>query len=218
MSFQTRFQKKCEEVHGGHANSQKCVTTGPNQINGLWSTVTQSDAFSVIPGTETRLALVCEQKAVEAAEAPPAALLGDIRQFSNASGDRCCAVLILREDAPPVDVVGAPGLHANLLIQTKTVRDWINRPYGEFSAEFEKRRKLWEALCAYIHGQGAWLISAPGAKYLRIECKQGSALPAKLMELSYSPRHCGTGTRLTPGNTAETIFLPVDVIEITLGK
>ena len=51
---------------------------------------------------------------------------------------------------------------------------------------------------------------------MRIECKQGSALPAKLIELGYSPRHCGTGTRLTSGHTPETIFLPIDILEITL--
>ena len=96
------------------------------------------------------------------------------------------------------------------------VSDWLNKPRQEKTDLFEQRQKLWDALHRFIQGHGAWLTSAPGAKYLRIECKQGSALPAKLIELGYSPRHCGTGTRLTSGNTPETIFLPVDILEITL--
>jgi hypothetical protein len=84
------------------------------------------------------------------------------------------------------------------------------------ASQSERRTKLWDALHRFIQGHGAWLISAPGAKFLRIECKQGSALPAKLMELGYSPRHCGTGTRLNSGHTPETIFLPVDILEIKL--
>jgi hypothetical protein len=48
---------------------------------------------------------------------------------------------------------------------------------------------------------------------LRIECKQGSALPAKLIGLGYNLRQCATNTRITSGG-----FMPVDVIELSLGK
>jgi hypothetical protein len=82
------------------------------------------------------------------------------------------------------------------------------------ASQIERRKKLWDALSRFVHSQGdAWMISVPGAKNLRIECKQGSALPAKLSELGYSPRHCGMNTRIVSGG-----FTPVDVIEITLGK
>lgn len=96
----------------------------------------------------------------------------------------------------------------------KTVSDWINRPRQQGSDAFERHRKLWDALNRFIHNQGdAWLVSLPRAKFLRIECKQGSALPAKLSELGYNPRHCGMNTRIVSGG-----FASVDVIEITLGQ
>lgn len=77
----------------------------------------------------------------------------------------------------------------------------------------ERRKNLWDALKRFIESQGAWLTSVPGAKSLRIECRQGSALPSKLVGLGYSPRLCSTGMRIVSGG-----FTPVDVLEITLGK
>jgi hypothetical protein len=65
----------------------------------------------------------------------------------------------------------------------------------------------------------------------RIETPQGSALPAKLLELGYQPRHCGSATRLVPGGKIETItehssgepiirhhagIIPIDILEIEL--
>jgi hypothetical protein len=35
--------------------------------------------------------------------------------------------------------------------KTKTVRDWINRPYGDFSAAERRCNELWQALSAFIH-------------------------------------------------------------------
>lgn len=84
------------------------------------------------------------------------------------------------------------------------------------ASQIELRKNLFEALSKYIHGHGGWVISSPGRKDLRVEIPRGSSLPAKLADLGYSPRHCGTGTRLTSGNTPETIFLPVDILEIKL--
>jgi hypothetical protein len=117
--------------------------------------------------------------------------------------------------------------------KTKSVSDWANRPARPETAGLEQRRKLWEALRDFIHSVGSWVVSPPGQKEIRIECRQGSSLPAKLIELGYSPRHCGTGTRITATGTTETItkhsttgqpiirqhpgFVPVDIIEITLG-
>jgi membrane protein involved in colicin uptake len=40
---------------------------------------------------------------------------------------------------------------------------------------------------------------------LRFEVRRDSALPAKLIELGYAVRHCGTTIRLTPTGTVETI-------------
>jgi hypothetical protein len=115
--------------------------------------------------------------------------------------------------------------------KTKVVRDWVNRPPAKpTGADVEARRKLWEALSAYVSGEGGWVVSLPGAQSLRIECRQGSDLPIKLRALNYSVRAVGAGTRI--GTTTETItahstrapiirhhsgIFPVDVIEISLG-
>lgn len=75
----------------------------------------------------------------------------------------------------------------------------------------EQRKELWAALNAYIRDNGCHVVSKPGDKYLRFEMPRGSSLPAKLIELGYSPRHLNTDTRLQTG-----AFQPVDIIEITL--
>ena len=100
--------------------------------------------------------------------------------------------------------------------KTQTVRDWINRlPEKSRALEFEQRRKLWEALRAYIHSNGGSVTGLPGTKHLRVEVPRGSSLPAKLMEFGYDVRHSGTGTSLTPGTT-DAGCLPVDIIDISL--
>ena len=95
--------------------------------------------------------------------------------------------------------------------KTKPVSDWLNRPVEARTDLLEKRKKLWDALAKFIHAEGGHVTSAPHTKTLRIEVPQGSALPAKLTELGYSPRHLSTGMRIQIG-----AFLPVDVIEISL--
>jgi hypothetical protein len=115
--------------------------------------------------------------------------------------------------------------------KNKIVSNWANRPPRP-TAGLEQRRKLWEALSAFIHSNGGWVTSLPGSRDLRIEMPQGSALPSKLLELGYDPRHCGSSTRITAHGTTETItaqsstgqpiivqqsgFVPVDIIEIRL--
>ena len=111
--------------------------------------------------------------------------------------------------------------------------DWANRPpAAPTSAQSEKQQRLWTALNEYIAAQGGWVTSLPNKPVIRIECVQGSALPAKLIQLGYFPRHCGAGQRLVPGGAIETIvehsssgepisrrydgIIPVDVIEIEI--
>jgi hypothetical protein len=77
----------------------------------------------------------------------------------------------------------------------------------------EQRRKLWDALHAFIHSNGGAVVSVPGATVLRVEIPQDSSLPTKLTEAGWSPHHCGVTTRIGP-----TGFKAVDVIEISLGK
>jgi hypothetical protein len=114
----------------------------------------------------------------------------------------------------------------------KSVSDWAARkPDRPRAAEVEQRRLLWEALRDFIHAAGGWVVSLPGLREIRIEAPQGSSLPAKLIELGYSPRICGSSTRITPTGTIETIthhpigkpitrhhpgIVPVDILEIEL--
>jgi hypothetical protein len=94
---------------------------------------------------------------------------------------------------------------------SKVVRDWINRPRETRTGPLEKRRELSEALTEFVRQNGGWVISVPGAENMRIETPRDSALPTKLLELHYSVRSAGIGTRITSGK-----FLPVEVIEISL--
>jgi hypothetical protein len=75
----------------------------------------------------------------------------------------------------------------------------------------EKQRRLWQALHSRCQEHGAWVVSVPGHRELRIECRKDSTLPSKLKELGYEPRCCETHTRIEAGH-----FLPVDVISILL--
>jgi hypothetical protein len=94
----------------------------------------------------------------------------------------------------------------------KSVSDWANRPARPESSGAEQRRRLSEALSAFIHGHGGWVVSVPGSRKIRIEIPQGSALPVTLTEFGYPPRQCGVGTRIITAR-----IVPVDIIEIKLG-
>jgi hypothetical protein len=104
-----------------------------------------------------------------------------------------------------------------------------NPPAAPTKEISEKRQRLRDALTTFIQGAGGWVTSVPGAKNLRVEIRQGSSLPAKLIELGYHPRLCGAGTRL--GGVTETTndrrtaapiirqidgFIATDIIEIEL--
>ena len=125
------------------------------------------------------------------------------------------------------------GLRSHAALKSAIVSDWVNRPSpAPTSAELEKRRRLWEALSAWVSQHGGWFVSLPGNREIRIEIPQGSSIPARLQEFGFFPRHCGTSTRITGTGTTETIvehssgepiirhhsgFVPVDILEITLG-
>ena len=85
----------------------------------------------------------------------------------------------------------------------------MNRPPQARPDITEQRRKLWEALSAFIHSNGGHVVSPPGTKNLRVALPQNSALSARLLELGYS-------ARALVGGTENHGFMPVDVIEITL--
>lgn len=99
----------------------------------------------------------------------------------------------------------------------KQISDWINRPRSQKLDLSEQRQKLFEALNAFIRQQGGWVTSLPSAENLRFEIPRKSSLPSRLLELGYSVRAAGIGTRIT-GATEHHGFTPVDIIEITLGK
>ena len=113
----------------------------------------------------------------------------------------------------------------------KQIDDWLKSQHQTDRArseQIERRQKLWTALADFIRESGAWLVSPPGAKYLRIECLPGSILPAKLTEFGYSVQHCGTTTRcgietvIAHSRTGKQIvqsrdgIIGVDILEISL--
>ncbi len=112
--------------------------------------------------------------------------------------------------------------------KTKTVNDWLRRPYREFAEAEKRRNELWQALNKFVIQHGAWIVSPPGEKRVRIEVRENSALPTRLAELGYRLNYVGTGTRPVFGGTTETItdskqtirkadgFVETQLIEITL--
>ena len=51
------------------------------------------------------------------------------------------------------------------------------------------RRRLWQAVSDYVHGQGGWVTSVPFARFVRIEVKQGSPLPVQLEKAGHRLHH-----------------------------
>jgi hypothetical protein len=94
----------------------------------------------------------------------------------------------------------------------KQISDWINKPYSAYQAHAEKQKRLFAAFNEFVSKHdGAFVVSAPGSKVIRIECPPGSSLPIRLAELGYKLQFCGTGTRTTSSG-----FVPVDIIETKL--
>lgn len=77
----------------------------------------------------------------------------------------------------------------------------------------EQRQELFDALNKWITKQGGWIVSPPGAKYIRVEIPQGSSLPVQLEKAGHRLRHAGMTTRIDGG-----IFHTVDVLELDLGR
>ena len=95
----------------------------------------------------------------------------------------------------------------------KPISGWRNRPYSESAeaATARRRTELWDALNAFVHQSGGWVVSVPNMNRVRIEVANGSSLRTKLSDLGYTPRHCGISTR----NVGSEI-IPGDIIEISL--
>jgi hypothetical protein len=92
---------------------------------------------------------------------------------------------------------------------------------GGYPGQAAKALGRAERICARV-----WRL---GDERAGTAAPQDSALPGKLMALGYAVRNCGTGTRLTPGGTVETIgtrsapitrhhagFTPIEILEISL--
>ena len=75
----------------------------------------------------------------------------------------------------------------------------------------KRRMQLWHAIEEFCRERGAWVVSVPGHRMIRIECRKDSALPVQLTEFGYTVRHAGSHIRLDAGK-----MLPVDEIEIML--
>ena len=75
------------------------------------------------------------------------------------------------------------------------------------------RRRLWQGVSDYVHGQGGWVTSPPFARFMRIEVEQGASLPIQLEKAGHRLRHAGMTTRIDGGK-----FHTVDVLELDLGR
>ena len=74
-----------------------------------------------------------------------------------------------------------------------------------------KRQDLWDAMHEFIRNHGGVVTSVSGTKVVRVEIPKESALPSKLRDLGYDPRHIGMTSRTVSGG-----FTSVDIIEISL--
>jgi hypothetical protein len=69
------------------------------------------------------------------------------------------------------------------------------------------QRELWSAINLFVARNGAWLISAPGERPLRIEVPLYSELPDKLHDLGYDlyPPEGSSGERIEGGKILQTL-------------
>ena len=76
----------------------------------------------------------------------------------------------------------------------------------------KKRQELWEKLNNLVIADGSgWLTSAPGARRVRLEVREGSALPIRLAERGFKLNFVGSGSRLTASGDT-----PVQIIEFRI--
>lgn len=68
----------------------------------------------------------------------------------------------------------------------------------------EKRMRLFNAINEYCLQLGGWVVSVPGQRSIRIECRKDSEIPAKLISAGHDVRHVGSHIRIDGGK-----FLPV---------
>jgi hypothetical protein len=79
------------------------------------------------------------------------------------------------------------------------------------STSIPEAMRLWSAIEEFCREQGGWVVSVPGLRALRIECRKDSGIPAKLIAAGHNIRHVGSHTRISAGE-----FLPVNLIEIMM--
>jgi hypothetical protein len=95
----------------------------------------------------------------------------------------------------------------------KEVNRWVGKPYAVLTAHIEKRRKLFEAINAFVMQEGGWIISPPGDRRVRIETPQNSSLIIRLAEAGHRVRYVTTGTRVVSSGMMTT-----DIFELTLSR
>jgi|SRR5262249_13060138 len=83
---------------------------------------------------------------------------------------------------------------------------WRNYEYRRRPPDDEtkQRQELFDSLNHYIHKNGGWLTSVPGARTVRFEVLPGSDLPEKLRALGFGVRPAGSATRILPNAIRET--------------
>lgn len=97
--------------------------------------------------------------------------------------------------------------------------DWQERErgYAEVQSAARQRRDRWDNLSESIHRYGAWVVSLPGARRMRVEAAENSDLPEKLRALGYDIIYCGAGVRLT-GIEGRDGHMNVQIFEFNLPR
>ena len=62
-----------------------------------------------------------------------------------------------------------------------------------------KRRELFDGLSRFARMNGAWLISSPNEKWLRLEARPDSELPDKLHDAGFNLHEISTDERIEGG-------------------
>lgn len=81
----------------------------------------------------------------------------------------------------------------------------------------KERRERWASLNSAITNFGGWVVSIPGMRRMRIECREGCNLAEKLETLGYAVDRRGTGSRLV-GSEGRDGTINVEIIEISLPR
>jgi hypothetical protein len=86
------------------------------------------------------------------------------------------------------------------------------RPDKSEAAEQRRNAEAWASLNLFVSQCGAWVVSPPSARGIRIEAPPSSDVASRLCRLGFNVREQGCSTRTTEKDVAS----PVDVLIVNL--